>query len=192
MRVDAGNRRERWTTIELCIVLLTLLVTLGACGGGSGTSYEPQPVETYVEPEPAYSPEPVETYVEPEPAYSPEPTGQLVTTMSGTGGSYPTVQAGSDALGTAADTKAESESFSLSGGDVELRWTVEGEDGLMYLIAEWENLDTGGRGLGGGEFELETDFANSESRTFHKDPGEYVMHVASVNCDWSLEVWEYK
>ena len=118
MRIDARNHRERWTTIALCIALLTLLATLGACGGDSGTSCEPQPVETYAEPEPAYSP---------------EPAWQLVTTTSGTGGSYPTVEAGSKALGEAADAKAESEPFGLAGGDVELRWTAEGEDGLMYL-----------------------------------------------------------
>ena len=147
------------------------------CGGDSGTSCEPQPLETYAEPEPAYSP---------------EHTGQLVTTMSGTGGSYPTVEAGSKALGEAADAKAESEPFGLTGGDVELRWTAEGEDGLMYLIVEFDNLDTGTLGLGGGELELETDFASSDSKTFYKEPGEYRMRVASVNCDWSLEVREYK
>ena len=147
------------------------------CGGDSGTSYEPQPVETYVEPEPAYSS---------------EPTGQLVTSMSGTGGTYPDMETAMNVLGDAADTKAESEPFLLSGGDVELRWTVEGEEGLMYLMVEFANLDTGKLGLGGGELELETDFSNSDSRAFNKDAGEYVIHVAAVNCDWSFEVWEYK
>jgi hypothetical protein len=112
--------------------------------------------------------------------------------MSGTGGSYPTVEAGSEALGEASDAKAQSESFYLPGGDVELRWTVDGQEGLMYLIVEFANLDTGSLGLGGGEFELETDFSNSDSRTFEKEAGEYVMHVASVNCQWNLEVWAYQ
>ena len=62
----------------------------------------------------------------------------------------------------------------------------------MYLIVEFDNLDSGTLGLGGGELELETDFASSDSRTFYKEPGEYHMHVASVSCDWSLEVWEHK
>ena len=62
----------------------------------------------------------------------------------------------------------------------------------MYLIVEFDNLDSGTLGLGGGELELETDFASSDSKTFYKEPGEYRMRVASVNCDWSLEVREYK
>jgi hypothetical protein len=112
--------------------------------------------------------------------------------VSGSGGSYPTRQAASDALGKAADTKARSERFTLSGGPIKLKYRVHGVDGRIYMMVAMENVATGEYGQGGGSLDLDTDYSNSDSVRLQKEAGRYVMYIASANCDWELEVWEKK
>ena len=168
---------RRWPTITLCLGLLSILITAGACGGTAETSHDSEPAGTLAEPEPAYTP---------------EPTWQFVTAVSGTGGSFPTLEAASDALGKAANTKAESDRFHLSGGPVKLKYRVRGRDGLIYMMVAMENVATGEYGQGGGSLDLETDFSNSGSVRLQKEAGRYVIYVGSANCSWELEVWEKK
>lgn len=83
-----------------------------------------------------------------------------------------------------------SSSFTLSGAEARLRYTVEGQDmviAAIYVVEEGTSLQESG-----GFPEVTATAAGSDETYLQKSAGEYYLDVTAANCSWTVTIEELR
>lgn len=149
------------------LVLCSLCGVIGLLGGSDDTAEEPVATETVEEQaEPVEETEPAEE----EPAPEPEPaTWTEVISFEG-------------------NANKRSETFTLSGEESRLTYTVEGSNMpvfTVYVMDKGDSLEESG-----GFPEVMVTEEGGDTTMLAKSPGEYYLEVMAANCSWTVVVEE--
>lgn len=163
---QVGKKPLYKQTWFIVLAVLIGLVIVGNMLGGNDT--EPSSV---AENEPAASTpaEPsVELVAEEEAAAEPEPKWVEVASLSGNG-------------------NKRSKTFEVGSGEVELEYSVKGEQVIcgIYVVPEGQAIQKDG-----GFPEVMVSEAGKDSTMLVKDPGTYYLDVTAANCDWTVTIQE--